>query len=205
MQKSITVSQPNLANVNLYNNPLQQYLLTINKAGLSNCMVSSGNNLSNINNCVLSYIKGSNKIDDYNTNLVNLIPNNINYINDTNTTLEQSDINKLYGTNLTAYDINTANQFNNVKINLLGLQQSINSGNVDNAIINNIYAFDSNTNQFKNIKEIATNYTIDQSGKLIVAGNLQNFELIQKNSDYTNLYTLTLFILLILYFTVFCK
>lgn len=203
LQKPIAVSQPNLANVNLYNNPLQQYSIVINKMGLANCLASSNTNTNNINACILANIKGTNKIDDYNTNLVNLVPNNLNFMNSSNNALSQNDISVLQGTNLTAYDINTSNQFNNIKINLVGLQQAINTYGIDTAIVNNIYGFDSGSNQFKNINQVASNFTIDQSGKLIMTNSQQNFENLENNS--CKLYNIILLLCVVLFIIIICK
>ena len=199
-QKQITLSQPNLTNVNMYNNPLQQYFIVVDTNALNNCILSAGNkNNLNINNCVLSYIKGTNKIDDSTTQIVNLVSNNPNKSSELTTNLSQNDINNISGTNLTAFSINTNNQFNNIKVNLQGLQQSIYSGDINTALINNVYGYDNSSNQFKNIAVFGSNYTVDSTGNLSSYQHFQNVEHNNKNTEYT---TVIFIICIVLYLVV---
>ncbi len=204
-EKPITISQPNLANINLYNNPMQQYSIIVNNNALKNCMVSASNNISALNQCVLSYIKGTHKVNDSTTEVVNLVSNNPNMSKELTTTLSQNDINNLTGANLTAFNINTNGQFNNIKVDLVALQQSIFYGDVNNALTNNVYGYDTTTNQFKNISLLASNYTVDSSGNLTIVPNFQNFDNIENTSTFMETKTIILIFCIILYLIIMSK
>jgi hypothetical protein len=203
-QKAITVSQQNLPTMNIYNNPLQQNFIIVNQIALKNCILSTRPNLSNINNCILSNIKGTNSIDDYTIKIVNLMPNNSAGVS---TELTQEEITNLTGSNFTAYDINNSTGFNNIKINLVGLQQSISSGmlDVNTSIINNIYGLDSTTNQFKPVSLIASNYTINSAGHLILSPNYQQFQLINNYQDSNQTKTIILIVCIVLYLIIIIR
>jgi hypothetical protein len=210
-EKSITTSQPDLANINLYNNPMQQYSIIINENALKNCVLSAGNNIPALNQCVLSYIKGTHKVNDSTTQVVNLVSNNPNMSGELTTTLTQNDINSLTGTNLTAFDINTNGQFNNIKVNLKGLQETILFSDLNKALSNNVYGYDTSSNQFKNISMIASNYTVNSSGNLSIMSNLQNFENVEKFQSFqsSNVFietkTIILLVCIILYLIIMSK
>ena len=197
-------SSKKIANMSTYNNSLQQYTIIVNQNALKNCIISAGSNISNMNNCILSNIRGTNKIDDYTTTIVNLTPNN-----STGSTVEltQDEISNLVGANFTAYDINNSNQFNNIKINLVGLQQAISAGilDVNTSILNNVYGFDTTNNQFKPVSIVASNYTSNSTGNLVSSPNQQNFELLNNYQDSTQTKTIILVVCIILYLIIITK
>ena len=195
-EKSI-LPQNNLPNTMIYNNPLQQYLIIVDEQGLKNCLMSS-KNTENMNQCILTFIKGTNKINDYNTQLVNLASTNPNS-NELSANLTQTDVSMLNGKRLTGFNISSDNQFNNIKINLIGLYQSIVTDGTTNALINNIYGYDSSINQYKNLSLISSNYMVDANGNLI---SIQNFDILEDNFNSETIY---LIILILLYIFVIYK
>jgi hypothetical protein len=205
IQQPITIFQPDLTNMNIYNNPLQQYSIIVNTTALKNCMVNASNNLSILNQCVLSHIKGTNKLSDSTIQVVNFVSNNPIKSSELTTVLTQVDINSLLGTNLTIYNINTNNQFNNISVNLQGLQQSLFYGDINSALINNIHGYDSKSNKFINIILSGSNYTIDSSGNLISIPNFESFLNLENNIITYNTKIFIFIVCIMLYLVVMNK
>ena len=66
-------------------------------------------------------------------------------------------------------------------------------------MINNVYGYDTTSNQFKNIAVFGSNYTVDSNGNL---SSYQNFQNLENNDNILNGTTTVIFIICVILYLV---
>ena len=199
----------NMSPIATFNNPNNLYIL-IDTTNLQNCIKSNNMDLSQILNCVSTYIKGvgynSNGSNYVVTNLLSTQQNGTGFVSPM---LSAQQIQQLQSSIFTAYGApnNIASQ---LTINLNSLWSIINSSNnVALAITSSIQTFNSSTNSYVNVSQLGTGITCDSNGNMIIPQSLtpeQNFEVIEKFIVFENdTKTIILILCILLYLTILIK
>ena len=167
-------------------------------------------NLTQVLNCVSTYIKGvtfnSNASNYIITNLLSTQQNGTGYISPT---LSAQQIQQLQSSVFTAYGIPN-NITSQISINLNLLWSVINSSNnVASAIASSIQAFNNSTNSYINVSQLGAGITCDTNGNMLIPQNLtseQNFEITEKFIIFENdTHTIILIFCIIIYLIIFTR